>query len=90
MKDMGIADVILGIKIIRNDNRIGLSQSHYIEKILNKFDCYNCFPVGTPFDHSLKLKPNNGCPVKQHEYAKVIGSLMYAMTGTRPDIAYAV
>ena len=90
MKDMGLADVILGIKIIRDDNYIGLSQSHYIEKILKRFNSYDCCPVATPFEHSIKLEPHEGCPVKQHDYAKVIGSLMYAMTCTRPDIAYAV
>jgi reverse transcriptase-like protein len=37
MKDMGEADVILGIKIKRDGGRIKLSQSHYIEKVLNRF-----------------------------------------------------
>jgi len=32
MKDMGIADVILRIKIIRTPDRISLSQSHYMDK----------------------------------------------------------
>nr|GEX75210.1 retrotransposon protein, putative, Ty1-copia subclass [Tanacetum cinerariifolium] len=35
MKDMGLADVILGIKIIRTQNRLVLSQAHYVDKILN-------------------------------------------------------
>ncbi|GKC38309.1 ty1-copia retrotransposon protein [Tanacetum coccineum] len=35
MKDMGLADVILGIKIIRTHNRLVLSQAHYVDKILN-------------------------------------------------------
>ncbi|GJR26706.1 hypothetical protein Tco_1102938 [Tanacetum coccineum] len=34
--------------------------------------------------------PNTGKPVDQLEYSKAIGCLMYAMTSTRPDIAYAV
>ncbi|CAL9001609.1 unnamed protein product, partial [Prunus brigantina] len=40
MKDMGIADVILGIKISRTSDGIVLSQSHCIEKILAKFGKY--------------------------------------------------
>ena len=90
MKDLGEADVILGIKIIRDGNHIGLSQSHYIEKVLQKFNHLDCNPVSTPFDQTVSLQPNKGCPVAQLEYAKVIGCLMYAMTCTRPDIAYAV
>ncbi|GJT91176.1 retrovirus-related pol polyprotein from transposon TNT 1-94 [Tanacetum coccineum] len=35
MKDLGLADVILGIKIIRTQNGLVLSQAHYMEKILN-------------------------------------------------------
>ncbi|GJY61120.1 retrotransposon protein, putative, ty1-copia subclass [Tanacetum coccineum] len=35
MKDMGLADVILGIKIIQTHNRLVLSQAHYMDKILN-------------------------------------------------------
>ncbi|GKE49768.1 zinc finger, CCHC-type containing protein, partial [Tanacetum coccineum] len=48
------------------------------------------FPVSTPMDVVEKLKPDTGKPVDQLEYLRVIGCLMYAMTSTRPDIAYAV
>nr|GEW50635.1 zinc finger, CCHC-type [Tanacetum cinerariifolium] len=37
-----------------------------------------------------KLKPNTWKPVDQLEYSRAIGCLMYAMTSTKPDIAYAV
>nr|GEU47447.1 zinc finger, CCHC-type [Tanacetum cinerariifolium] len=37
-----------------------------------------------------KLMPNTGKPVDQLEYSRAIGCLMYDMTSTRPDIAYAV
>jgi len=36
-KDLGIIDVILEIKISKTSNEIILSQSHYVEKILEKF-----------------------------------------------------
>ncbi|GJW44236.1 hypothetical protein Tco_0073035 [Tanacetum coccineum] len=36
------------------------------------------------------LMPNDGQAVSQLEYSKVIGCLMYAMTCTRPDIAFVV
>ncbi|GJZ08135.1 zinc finger, CCHC-type containing protein [Tanacetum coccineum] len=44
----------------------------------------------TPIDTSEKLVRNNGQAVSQLEYSIVIGCLMYAMTCTRPDIAFAV
>ncbi|GJW33982.1 hypothetical protein Tco_0054014 [Tanacetum coccineum] len=44
----------------------------------------------TPTDTSEKLMPNNGQAVSQLEYSKVSGCLMYAMTCTRPDIAFLV
>ncbi|GJV76161.1 zinc finger, CCHC-type containing protein [Tanacetum coccineum] len=65
-------------------------QSHYIEKVLKKFNYFDCTPVGTPIDTSEKLMPNNGQAVSQLEYSRVIGCLMYAMTCTRPDIAFVV
>ncbi|GAU31358.1 hypothetical protein TSUD_19030 [Trifolium subterraneum] len=46
--------------------------------------------VSTPMDPGEKLMPNTGKPVDQLEYSRAIGSLMYAMISTRPDIAYAV
>ncbi|CAM8974416.1 unnamed protein product [Rhodiola kirilowii] len=90
MKDMGEADVILGIRIKRKNKGLALSQSHYVEKVLKKFNCLNCSPVSTLMDPSVKLLPNTGEAVSQVEYSQVIGCLMYAMTSTRPDITYAV
>ncbi|GKA78030.1 zinc finger, CCHC-type containing protein, partial [Tanacetum coccineum] len=90
MKDMGDADVILGIKIKRENKGIIITQSHYIEKILKKFNREDCSPVSTPMDPVEKLKPNTGKPVDQLKYSRAIGCLMYAMTSTRPDMAYVV
>jgi hypothetical protein len=90
MKDMGEADLILGIKIIRDNNKIILSQEHYVDKIVSKFAYDKSNEITTPFDSNVVLKKNDDRPKCQLEYAQVIGSLMYAMTCTRPDIAYAV
>ncbi|GJW11835.1 zinc finger, CCHC-type containing protein [Tanacetum coccineum] len=90
MKDMGETDVILGIKIKRENKRIVITQSHYIEKILKKFNCEDCSLVSTPMNPVEKLKPNTCKLVDQLEYSRAIGCLMYVMTRTRPDIAYAV
>ncbi|GJX13963.1 zinc finger, CCHC-type containing protein [Tanacetum coccineum] len=90
IKDIGEADVILGIRIKHESNGVAIYQSHYIEKVLKKFNYFDCTPVSTPMDTSEKLMPNNGQAVSQLEYSRVIGCLMYAMTCTNPDIAFAV
>ena len=38
MKDLGLADIILGIKIKRTSDELILSQSHYVDNIFGKFD----------------------------------------------------
>nr|GEW74351.1 zinc finger, CCHC-type [Tanacetum cinerariifolium] len=58
MKDMREADVILGIKIKRENKGILITQSYYIEKILKKFDREDCSPVSTPIDPVEKLRSN--------------------------------
>ena len=67
-----------------------MTQSHYVEKILKRFNYSDCSPVSTPMDPGVKLMSNTGKASSQLEYSQAIGSLMYAMTSTRPDIAYAV
>jgi hypothetical protein len=77
-------------KIQKTDAGFSLSQSHYIEKMLKKFNQFDVTPARTPYDPSIHLKKNKGSSVSQNEYAKVIGSVMFLMNFTRPDIAYAV
>ncbi|XP_071704990.1 secreted RxLR effector protein 161-like [Rutidosis leptorrhynchoides] len=90
MKDIGEADVILGIRIERESNGISIYQSHYIENVLRKFNCFDCTHVSTPVDPSEKLMLNQGEVVSKLEYSHVIGCLMYYMTCIRPDIAFAL
>ena len=46
MKDMGEADYILGVKILRDHSKklVGLSQQTYIKKVLERFQIHNCKP----------------------------------------------
>lgn len=90
MKDLGEVDVILGIKVRKTENGYSLCQSHYIEKVLKRFNYFDVDPVKTPYDPSKCLKKNKGTGISQPEYAKIIGSVMFLMNYTRPDIAYAV
>ncbi|GJR28325.1 zinc finger, CCHC-type containing protein [Tanacetum coccineum] len=58
MKDMGEVDVILSIKIKRENKGIVITQSYYIEKIFKKFNLKDCSPVSTPIDTVEKLMLN--------------------------------
>ncbi|XP_059309986.1 uncharacterized mitochondrial protein AtMg00810-like [Lycium ferocissimum] len=60
MKDLGVADVILGIRIQRTPQGIALSQSHYIEKVLDKFKYLDFKIARTPIDVSYALQKNEG------------------------------
>ena len=90
MKELGLVDTILGIKVKRNSGGYKVNQTHCIEKILDKFKHLNFEEVSTPFDPSLKLQKNNGRIIAQLEYASAIGCLMYLMQCTRLDITFAV
>ena len=90
MKYLGVANVILGIKISRTSDGLILSQSHYIEKLLDKFNKDESNIARTPVDINLHLSKNIGQSISQLEYSRIIGSLMYVMNCTRPDIAYSV
>ena len=90
MKEMGLANVILWVKILRTSDGLVLSRSYYVEKILNKFSKDDSGVARTPLDVNLHLSKNKGESVSQLEYSKVIGSMMYLMSCTRPDIAYII
>ncbi|KAK8685120.1 hypothetical protein V6N13_041128 [Hibiscus sabdariffa] len=65
----------------------------YVEDILifgsnNEMDDFVI--AKTPIDISQHLSKNKGQSVDQVEYARVIGSLMYLMSCTRPDIAFTI
>ncbi|XP_071729149.1 lysine histidine transporter-like 8 [Rutidosis leptorrhynchoides] len=77
MNDMGLADVILGVKITRTKSGLILSQTHYVDKIPEKFNANDSNIARTPIDPSQHLVKNRGEPVNQLEYSRIIGSLIY-------------
>ena len=90
MKDLGEANVILNIKLIKNECGITLLQSHYIEKVLSRFGFMDSKPSPTPYDPSVTLRKNKKIVRDQLRYSQIIGSLMYLASATRPDISFAV
>ncbi|KAJ9561425.1 hypothetical protein OSB04_006585 [Centaurea solstitialis] len=99
MKDLGEATYILGIRIYRDRTKrlIGLSQSTYVDKVLKKFNMENSKKGSLPIHQGIKLCRAQ-CPLTRDQvdkmsrvpYASAIGSIMYAMTCTRPDVSYAL
>nr|KYP42748.1 Retrovirus-related Pol polyprotein from transposon TNT 1-94 [Cajanus cajan] len=99
MKDLGPANKILGMQIHRDrkNRRIWLSQKNYLLKVLRRFNMQDCKPISTPLPVNYKLSssmsPSNEAErmeMSRVPYASAVGSLMYAMICTRPDIAQAV
>ena len=90
MKDLGIADIILGTKITKTPDGISLSQSHYVNKMIERFKDHGIKENINPFLPHIHLRRKIGTGVRQLEYSQIIGSLIYLMNCTRPDIAYAV
>lgn len=97
MTDLGPCKYYLGMEVTRDrpNRTLKLSQQGYIEKVLREFQMWNCsLKNDTPIDTHNKLRkaepdfePTRG-EIKW--FQKAVGSLMYAMLGTRPDIAFAV
>uniref|UniRef100_A0A3Q7IIS4 Reverse transcriptase Ty1/copia-type domain-containing protein n=1 Tax=Solanum lycopersicum TaxID=4081 RepID=A0A3Q7IIS4_SOLLC len=99
MKDLGPAQQILGMNIVREriKRKLWLSQEKYIERVLERFNMKSAKPVSTPLASHLKLSKQM-CPTTKEEkegiakvpYSSAVGSLMYVMVCTRPDIAHTV
>ena len=99
MKDLGEATYILGIKIYRDRSKrlLGLSQSTYIDKMLKKFSMEQskrgCVPMVKETMLSKFLLPqtqDERTCMSMISYASAIGSIMYDMLCTRPDVSYAL
>ena len=99
MKDLGAARKILGIDILRNriKNCLILSQEKYLKQVIQKFNMNDSKEVNVPlaghFIFSTDQSPKTDqerAEMDKIPYAEAIGSMMYMMISTRPDIAYAV
>ncbi|GJX24856.1 retrotransposon protein, putative, ty1-copia subclass [Tanacetum coccineum] len=98
MKDLGEAAFILGIKIYRDRSKrlIRLSQSAYMDKILKRFRMDTSKRGYIPMQERLDLNKTQGASTPEQvkrmqnvHYASVVGSIMYAVRCTRPDVAFA-
>jgi ribosomal protein L19 len=92
VKNLGNATWLLGIHIEYNEDGITLSQTAYIEKLLRRYGMEKSNPVSTPMIENIKLL--KGSIEKQIEdlsyYQSIIGSIMYAVIGTRFDLVFTI
>jgi hypothetical protein len=97
-KDLGDLKYILGITIERYQDKILLNQKNYIERIIERFKS-----LKDSKDLEIPIQPNHKLTSDLKDetetlrnfidptiYRQAIGSLIYLMTCTRPDISYSV
>ena len=92
MTDLGDINWILNMEVTRDRPKwtIRLSQSQYIENILERHGMADCKPAATPMEVNLKLEKLNAAEVDVTEYQQLIGSLMYGSLGTHFNITHEV
>ncbi|KAL6219078.1 hypothetical protein ACLB2K_012284 [Fragaria x ananassa] len=99
MKDLGPPKQILGMEIAcdRGNKKLWLSQQKYIEKVLERFHMEKTKLVAIPLASHMKLSSKQSPTSQKKEeemttmpYDSTVGSLMYTMVCTRPDITYVV
>ena len=92
MKDLGQISYFLGIEFNVSKGCIKMHQTNYAKMILEKYDMIDCKPKQTPCPLGLNKELGNNSPSLSENtlYRQIIGSLMYLMTNTRPDICYIV
>jgi hypothetical protein len=94
MKDLGALETYLGLKVTRDREAktVSLSQSKYIDNMLEKFNLADAHPVATPLEpgHELTNPQHSGEKDPDVPYPQLVGTLMYIMVCTRPDICHAL
>ena len=94
MKDLGELQYFLGIQVKWNCSKrqLHINQSGYISSIFERFGMEDSKPASTPLATGTALhKAIEGDALMNFKpYQSLVGSQMYAMLCTRPDIAYAV
>jgi hypothetical protein len=95
MTDLGPIAFYLGIEVRRDrqNRRLKLSQRSYIEQGIKAHGLWDCAPQLTPMGTTRLVSAEGGYVASTEfkaRYQSAVGTLMYTMLGTRPDIAFAV
>src|SRR5690349_6051738 len=90
MSMMGELKYFLGFQVKQLQDGTFISQTKYIQDILNKFGMKDAKPIKTPMGTNGHLDLNTGGKsVDQKVYRSMIGSLLY-LCASRPDIMLSV
>jgi hypothetical protein len=91
-RDLGDMQEFLRMCIVKSKGRILINQVDYLHKVLQHFKLINAKTVPTPLLEGYQPLPNKDPPNPElrSQFQQLIGSLLYIMIGTRPDIAYTV
>jgi hypothetical protein len=91
MKNLREADVILNIKLLRDEsNDITLAQSHFVEKVLGIFGYADCKSSPTPYDPSVLLRKTKKATRDKLRYSQITSSIIYLVCAMTPDISFAM
>jgi hypothetical protein len=99
LKDMGLAQKFLGMKIYRDEQGIRLSQEHYVKTLLERFGMEYSYPMKTPAAKNLgeklaeaemRRKDGEEEEVLDYPVREAVGGLLYLEEMTRPDLGNAV
>ena len=87
--DLGDCQEFLQMHVTCKGKSILIDQCSYLQKVVEHFGMTNAKYVQTPLPAGFIPMPNQGevNPQLRSEYQQVIGSLLYIMLRTRPDIA---
>jgi len=92
----GLLTWVLGMEVIQDQFKISINQNQYVEQKLHEFtqilepNTKRSIPLDPNFQRLLVAANESVDFEPQFPYRQIVGSLMYAATGTRPDIMAAV
>ena len=88
------AECFVGLQIEKDraKGKLKIHQKCYVNEVLNRFNHEICAPLSIPAEPGIKFSEGSKKEKekKNFPYREAIGSLMYLIIGTRPDIAYIV
>ena len=90
MTDTGLARQFLGIDILQSDTGITIHQRRFIDSVLRRFGMEGCNGAWVPLETRPSVTFDPLPAADQQTFQSLIGSIMYIMLGTRPDLAYTI